>query len=401
MYPGYSPENPMQVRDAARSLADLINPLPAIWIEGEITQAKIRPNSDWVFMDLRDVAQEATLNVMLSKNALKIAKITPESGMRVVVHGKPEFWANRGNLIIRAKAIQTLGLGELMIRLEELKQKLANEGLFAADRKRPLPFLPQKIGLICGRASAAMLDVIQNTQRRWPIVEFVTLEVAVQGAKAAGEVTQALKKLNARADIDVVIITRGGGSFEDLLPFSDESLIRAVAQSKIPTISAIGHEADAPLLDLVADVRASTPTDAARKVVPDFDYEFELLDNTLFNIRRIVSGALEREQILLERLLDISGLDSIEDFLQPYQDQLADNLFDLRESAKNKVQKEALWLGPTKAQLQALSPVATLERGFAIAQLANKQLLKAASDVKSGDRLRIRLAKDSVKAKVE
>lgn len=401
MYPGYSPENPMQVRDAARSLADLINPLPAIWIEGEITQAKIRPNSDWVFMDLRDVSQEATLNVMLSKNALKIAKLTPESGMRVVVHGKPEFWANRGSLIIRAKAIQTLGLGELMIRLEELKQKLANEGLFAASRKRALPFLPKKIGLICGRASAAMTDVIENTQRRWPIVEFVTLEVAVQGAKAANEVVQALKKLNSRGDVDVIIITRGGGSFEDLLPFSDETLIRAVAHSQVPTISAIGHEEDSPLLDLVADVRASTPTDAARKVVPDFDQEFELLDNMLFRLRKIVSGAIEREQILLERLIETSGLDSISDFLTPYQDQLEVDLFELRESAKQKVQKEILWLEPTKAQLKALSPVATLERGFAIVQLANKKLLKKAGDVKPGDLLRIRLAKDSIKAKVE
>jgi len=401
MYPGYSPENPMQVRDAARSLADLINPLPAIWIEGEITQAKIRPNSDWVFMDLRDVSQEATLNVMLSKNALKISKITPESGMRVVVHGKPEFWTNRGSLIIRAKSIQTLGLGELMVRLEELKQKLANEGLFSASRKKPLPFLPKKIGLICGRASAAMTDVIENTQRRWPIVEFVTLEVAVQGAKAASEVTQALKKLNARDDIDVIIITRGGGSFEDLLPFSDEALIRAVAQTKIPTISAIGHEEDSPLLDLVADVRASTPTDAARKVVPYFDHEFEMLDKTLFNLRRIVSAAIEREQIFLERLIENSGLDSIEYFLQPYQDQLDQDLYELRENAQAKVQKEVLWLAPTKAQLKALSPVATLERGFAIVQLANKKLLKKASDVKSGDQLRIRLAKDSIKAKVE
>lgn len=401
MYPGYSPENPMQVRDAARSLADLINPLPAIWIEGEITQAKIRPNSDWVFMDLRDVSQEATLNVMLSKNALKIAKLTPESGMRVVVHGKPEFWANRGSLIIRAKAIQTLGLGELMIRLEELKQKLANEGLFAASRKRALPFLPKKIGLICGRASAAMTDVIENTQRRWPIVEFVTLEVAVQGAKAANEVVQALKKLNSRGDVDVIIITRGGGSFEDLLPFSDETLIRAVAHSQVPTISAIGHEEDSPLLDLVADVRASTPTDAARKVVPDFDQEFELLDNMLFRLRKIVSGAIEREQILLERLIETSGLDSISDFLTPYQDQLEVDLFELRDNAKQKVQKEILWLEPTKAQLKALSPVATLERGFAIVQLANKKLLKKAGDVKPGDLLRIRLAKDSIKAKVE
>ncbi|MFM1864365.1 MAG: Exodeoxyribonuclease 7 large subunit, partial [Actinomycetota bacterium] len=207
--------------------------------------------------------------------------------------------------------------------------------------------------------------------------------------------------LNSRDDIEVIVITRGGGSFEDLLPFSDEALIRAVAASKIPTVSAIGHEEDSPLLDLVADVRASTPTDAARKIVPDFDHEFELLDNTLFNLRRIVANAIEREQILLERMLEASGLDSISDFLQPYQDQLDDDLFQLRDQANGKVQKEVLWLGPTKAQLKALSPVATLERGFAIVQLANKKLLKQASDVKSGDNLRIRLAKDSIKAKVE
>lgn len=401
MYPGHSPENPMQVRDAARSLADLINPLPAIWIEGEITQAKIRPNSDWVFLDLRDVAQEATLNVMLSKNALKISKLIPSSGMRVVINGKPEFWASRGTLIIRAKAIQTLGLGELMLRLEELKQKLASEGLFAESRKRTLPFLPKKIGLICGRASAAMGDVIENAQRRWPIAEFVTLEVAVQGAKAAGEVAQALKKLNSRSDIEVIIITRGGGSFEDLLPFSDENLIRAVAASQIPVVSAIGHEEDSPLLDLVADVRASTPTDAARKVVPDFDYEFDLIENTLENLRRFVANAIEREQLLLDRLLENSALDSIENFLSPYLEQLANTKFQIREITQVKVRSEVLWLEPTKAQLKALSPLATLERGFAIVQRENGTLLKSAKEVKKGEQLRIRLAKDSVKAKVE
>lgn len=401
MYPGHSPENPMQVRDAARSLADLINPLPAIWIEGEITQVKIRPNSDWVFLDLRDVAQEATLNVMLSKNALKISKLVPTSGMRVVINGKPEFWSNRGTLVIRAKAIQTLGLGELMLRLEELKQKLALEGLFAETRKRTLPFLPKKIGLICGRASAAMGDVIENAQRRWPIAEFVTLEVAVQGAKAAGEVTQALKKLHSRSDIDVIIITRGGGSFEDLLPFSDENLIRAVAASQIPVISAIGHEEDSPLLDLVADVRASTPTDAARKVVPDFDYEFDLIENTLENLRRFVANAIEREQLLLDRLLENSALDSVENFLSPYLDQLSDARFQIREITQSKVRSEILWLEPTKAQLKALSPLATLERGFAIVQRDNGSLVKSAKDVKKGEQLRIRLAKDSVKAKVE
>ena len=401
MYPGHSPENPMQVRDAARSLADLINPLPAIWIEGEITQVKIRPNSDWVFLDLRDVAQEATLNVMLSKNALKISKLVPTSGMRVVINGKPEFWSNRGTLVIRAKAIQTLGLGELMLRLEELKQKLALEGLFAESRKRTLPFLPKKIGLICGRASAAMGDVIENTQRRWPIAKFVTLEVAVQGAKAAGEVMQALKKLHSRSDIDVIIITRGGGSFEDLLPFSDENLIRAVAASQIPVISAIGHEEDSPLLDLVADVRASTPTDAARKVVPDFDYEFDLIENTLENLRRFVANAIEREQLLLDRLLENSALDSVENFLSPYLDQLSDARFQIREITQSKVRSEILWLEPTKAQLKALSPLATLERGFAIVQRDNGSLVKSAKDVKKGEQLRIRLAKDSVKAKVE
>lgn len=401
MYPGHSPENPMQVRDAARSLADLINPLPAIWIEGEITQVKIRPNSDWVFLDLRDVAQEATLNVMLSKNALKISALVPTSGMRVVINGKPEFWSNRGNLVIRAKAIQTLGLGELMLRLEELKQKLALEGLFAESRKRTLPFLPKKIGLICGRASAAMGDVIENAQRRWPIAEFVTLEVAVQGAKAAGEVTQALKKLHSRSDIDVIIITRGGGSFEDLLPFSDENLIRAVAASQIPVVSAIGHEEDSPLLDLVADVRASTPTDAARKVVPDFDYEFDLIENTLENLRRFVANAIEREQLLLDRLLENSALDSVENFLSPYLDQLFETRFQIREITQSKVRSEILWLEPTKAQLKALSPLATLERGFAIVQRDNGSLVKSAKDVKKGEQLRIRLAKDSVKAKVE
>jgi exodeoxyribonuclease VII large subunit len=401
MYPGHSPENPMQVREAARALADLINPLPSIWIEGEITQAKVRPNSEWVFLDLRDVSQEATLNVMLSKNALKISKLVPESGMRVVVNGKPEFWPNRGTLIIRAKAIQTLGLGDLMVRLEELKQKLLLEGLFSESRKKSLPFLPSKIGLICGRASAAMVDVIENAQRRWPIAEFVTLEVAVQGAKAAYEVSQALKKLNSRKDIDVIIITRGGGSFEDLLPFSDENLIRAVAQSQVPVVSAIGHEEDSPLLDLVADVRASTPTDAARKVVPDFDFEFDLIARQIDQIRRFTQNSIEREQLILDRLLENSALNSISDFLLPFQQQLDDAVGSIRAEVNHKVNSEVNWFQPTKATLRALSPLATLERGFAIVQRDNGKLVKQKVDVKKGERIKIRLAKDSINAKVE
>ncbi|MFZ9797207.1 MAG: exodeoxyribonuclease VII large subunit [Candidatus Nanopelagicales bacterium] len=401
MKSGQSPEEAIQVKDASRALSEIISSMPSVWIEGQITSIKIRPGSDWVFVDLRDVSAEATLNVVFNRSVLDDAPSEIESGQRVLVHGKPEFWMNRGSLVFRARRIQPVGLGELMIALEKLKQQLLKEGLFAPEKKKPIPFLPKKIGLICGRASAAMKDVMENTRLRWPGIKFDVHEVAVQGVKSSSEVRAALAQLNAENEVEVIVITRGGGSFEDLLPFSDEMLLRAVAASNIPVISAIGHEQDNPLLDYVADLRASTPTDAASKLVPDLEDEIELIDDWVFRMREIIANRIEREQTSLERLLEKSALDSPKEFIQSHRDVIIDLKTNLRNLISTKIYTEQTWFKPRLAQLRTLSPLSTLARGFALVQKNDGKLVRKESDVNSGDLLKIRLEKDSLQVEVK
>ena len=401
MKSGQSPEEAIQVKDASRALSEIISSMPSVWIEGQITSIKIRPGSDWVFVDLRDVSAEATLNVVFNRSVLDDAPSEIESGQRVLVHGKPEFWMNRGSLVFRARRIQPVGLGELMIALEKLKQQLLKEGLFAPEKKKPIPFLPKKIGLICGRASAAMKDVMENTMLRWPGIKFDVHEVAVQGVKSSSEVRAALAQLNAENEVEVIVITRGGGSFEDLLPFSDEMLLRAVAASNIPVISAIGHEQDNPLLDYVADLRASTPTDAASKLVPDLEDEIELIDDWVFRMREIIANRIEREQTSLERLLEKSALDSPKEFIQSHRDVIIELKTNLRNLISTKIYTEQTWFKPRLAQLRTLSPLSTLARGFALVQKNDGKLVRKESDVNSGDLLKIRLEKDSLQAEVK
>ena len=401
MKSGQSPEEAIQVKDASRALSEIISSMPSVWIEGQITSIKIRPGSDWVFVDLRDVSAEATLNVVFNRSVLDDAPSEIESGQRVLVHGKPEFWMNRGSLVFRARRIQPVGLGELLIALEKLKQQLLKEGLFAPEKKKPIPFLPKKIGLICGRASAAMKDVMENTKLRWPGIKFDVHEVAVQGVKSSSEVRAALAQLNAENEVEVIVITRGGGSFEDLLPFSDEMLLRAVAASNIPVISAIGHEQDNPLLDYVADLRASTPTDAASKLVPDLEDEIELIDDWVFRMREIIANRIEREQTSLERLLEKSALDSPKEFIQSHRDVIIELKTNLRNLISTKIFTEQTWFKPRLAQLRTLSPLSTLARGFALVQKNDGKLVRKESDVKPGDLLKIRLEKDSLQAEVK
>ncbi len=400
MKSGQSPEDAIQVKDASRALQEIISSMPSVWIEGQITSIKIRPGSDWVFVDLRDVSAEATLNVVFNRSVLDNAPSQIESGQRVLVHGKPEFWMNRGSLVFRARVIQPVGLGELMIQLEKLKQKLLQEGLFSPENKKPLPFLPKKIGLICGRASAAMKDVMENTMLRWPGIDFAVHEVAVQGVKSSSEVRAALAQLNAENEVDVIVITRGGGSFEDLLPFSDELLLRAVYASKIPVVSAIGHEQDNPLLDYVADLRASTPTDAATKLVPDIEDEIALIDLWINRIREKIASRIEKEKLNLERLLETSALNSPEEFIQGHRDKILEFKQFLRNNIQNKIYVQQTWFKPRLAQLRTLSPLGTLSRGFAIVQKQSGQIIRSEKDVKDEEILAIRLEKDSLNAKV-
>src|SRR5579872_4032872 len=289
-------EAPVPVRTVLQAVGGWIGRLGRIWVEGQIAECKKRGNT--VYLTLRDPIAAVSAQVICTRQVFEV--VNPTEGARVVMFVKPDFNATRGAFALTALEIRAVGIGELLARLERLRKELAAEGLFSSERKRALPFLPGVIGLICGRESAAERDVVQNATRRWPAVRFRVEQSAVQGPYAAGEVIEALRKLDADPDVDVIIITRGGGSLEDLLPFSDEDLIRAVAACRTPVVSAIGHEQDSPLLDYVADLRASTPTDAAKRVVPDVSEQLALIGQLRDRARRSVRGWLDRELAWLD-----------------------------------------------------------------------------------------------------
>jgi exodeoxyribonuclease VII large subunit len=306
------------------------------------------------------------------------------------VHAKPDFYINRGSFALSALEIRPVGVGELLARLERLKQLLAAEGVFNAERKRPLPFLPAVIGLICGRDSAAERDVLDNARRRWPAVRFKVENTAVQGTYAAGEVIDALTRLDADPDVEVIVIARGGGSLEDLLAFSDEALVRAVAAARTPVVSAIGHEQDTPLLDYVADVRASTPTDAAKKTVPDVREQLALIGQLRDRGRRCLSGRVERE---VQWLAGIRSRPALADPVREIERQ-AEAVGTLRDRARrclsSALDRTSDDLSHTRGRLVALSPAATLERGYAVVQRPDESVVRAAADVRKDDELLIR-----------
>ncbi|MGA1688782.1 MAG: exodeoxyribonuclease VII large subunit [Candidatus Nanopelagicaceae bacterium] len=363
-----SAEKPVPVRVVSEAISDYINRLGQIWVEGEIAQLNDRAGSGMVYMRLRDPSVDMYLEVTCPRSVFKaVAPLTDNA--RVVINSKVNFYTPTGRLSLNAKEIRQVGVGELLARLEALKKMLAAEGLFASERKKPLPFLPKKIGLICGRASAAEKDVKENAKRRWPAVIFETREVAVQGADAVIQVSAALRELDADPDVDVIIVTRGGGSFEDLLPFSDEGLVRLAAACKKPIVSAIGHEQDTPLLDLVADLRASTPTDAAKRVVPDIKEEFEKIHQLRQRADRKIN-----DRVVLE-------MTKIVGFIQ--------RSFASVNSRLLRSNDELLHL---IARVRTLSPQATLDRGYAVVQKSDGSIVRSPLALKKGEELRLRLA---------
>jgi exodeoxyribonuclease VII large subunit len=363
-----SAEKPVPVRVVSQAISDYINRLGQIWVEGEIAQLNDRAGSGMIYMRLRDPSVDMYLEVTCPRSVFKaVAPLTDNA--RVVINSKVNFYTPTGRLSLNAKEIRQVGVGELLARLEALKKMLAAEGLFAAERKKPLPFLPRKIGLICGRASAAEKDVKENAKRRWPAVVFETREVAVQGADAVIQVSAALRELDADPDIDVIIITRGGGSFEDLLPFSDEGLVRLAANCQKPIVSAIGHEQDTPLLDLVADLRASTPTDAAKRVVPDIKEEYERIRQLRERADRKIN-----DRVVLE-MTKVVGL---------IQRSFAGITARLTRSSEE--------LTHLIARVRTLSPQATLDRGYAVVQKSDGSIVRSPDNLEKGERLRLRLA---------
>ncbi|MFC5802552.1 exodeoxyribonuclease VII large subunit [Streptomyces formicae] len=387
-----SAEAPLPVGEVSRLIGGWIDRLGAVWVEGQITQLSRRPGAGVVFLTLRDPSYDISVSVTCYRQVFDAVADVVSEGARVVVHAKPEWYAPRGQLSLRAAEIRPVGIGELLARLEQLKRALGAEGLFALDRKRPLPFLPQLIGLVCGRASAAERDVLENARRRWPAVRFEVRNVAVQGVRAVSQVVQAVKELDEQPDVDVIIVARGGGSVEDLLPFSDEQLVRAVADCRTPLVSAIGHEPDSPLLDLVADLRASTPTDAAKKVVPDVGEELDRVQALRNRALRTVRGLLDREERGLAHALHRRVMEHPHRMVEEREHETDALVARGRRVLGHLLDRADSELGHTHARVVALSPAATLERGYAVLQRADGSVVRAAEEVSAGEELRARVA---------
>jgi exodeoxyribonuclease VII large subunit len=385
-------EAPVPVRTVLQAVSGWIGKLGRIWVEGQIAEAKKRGNT--VFVTLRDPVAAVSAQVICTRQVFEA--VDPHEGARVVLFVKPDFNATRGSFALTALEIRAVGIGELLARLERLRKQLTGEGLFAAERKRALPFLPGVIGLVCGRESAAERDVVENAQRRWPAVRFRIEQCAVQGPHAAGEVIEALRKLDNDPDVEVIVIARGGGSLEDLLPFSDEALVRAVAACRTPVVAAIGHEQDAPLLDYVADLRASTPTDAAKRIVPDVAEQLALVTQLRDRARRSMRGWVDREQAWLDGVRSRPALaDPVREIER--QSELVDALVQrARQSLDGSLARAGDDIAHTRARLLALSPAATLSRGYAIVMRHDDGVVRSAAEVTGGEPLIIRFASDQL-----
>ncbi|KAA2263215.1 exodeoxyribonuclease VII large subunit [Solihabitans fulvus] len=399
-----TPEEPWPVRTVARKIAEWINRLGAVWVEGQVTQISARPGTSTAFLTLRDPSADLSMSLTCAVGLVRGMEPPLTDGSRVVVHGKPTFFAGRGTLSLRVDEIRAVGIGELLARIERLRRLLAAEGLFEPGRKRKPPFLPNKIGLITGRASAAERDVLTNAQARWPGARFRVINVAVQGVSAVPQILTALSTLERDAEVDVIVVARGGGSVEDLLPFSDEALCRAVSQCRTPVLSAIGHEPDTPLLDHVADLRCSTPTDAGKRVVPDVAEETERIRQLRDRGRRALHGWVDRERRLLDALRTRPVL---ADPFGPLG-RRADEVSAMRERARRAVQAglatEQAGLAATRARLTTLGPAATLARGYAVVQRVTLEgtdgVLRSVADAPAGTQLRVRLVDGAVYAVV-
>lgn len=393
-------EAPLPVGEVSRLIGGWIDRLGAVWVEGQITQLSRRPGAGVVFLTLRDPSHDISVSVTCFRQVFDAIADVVSEGARVVVLAKPEWYAPRGQLSLRATDIRPVGIGELLVRLERLKKSLGAEGLFARDRKKPLPFLPQLIGLVCGRASAAERDVLENARRRWPAVRFEVRNTAVQGVNAVAQVVQAVKELDALPEVDVIIVARGGGSVEDLLPFSDEQLVRAVAACRTPVVSAIGHEPDSPLLDLVADVRASTPTDAAKKTVPDVGEELQRVQALRERALRCVRGLLDREERGLAHTLARPALERPHRMVEERRAEV-DALTDRgRRVLRHLLDRADSELSHTLARVVALSPAATLERGYAVLQRPDGTVVRSPREVTAAEELRARVAEGEFSVRV-
>jgi len=401
--PATTPEAPWPVRTVARKIAAWIDRLGAVWVEGQITQVSAKPGTGTAFLTLRDPAADVSVTLTCPIALVRDRQPPLADGCRVVVHGKPSLHPRRGTLSLRVDEIRAVGIGELLARIERLRRVLDAEGLFDPRAKRRLPLLPGCVGLITGRASAAERDVLSNATARWPAVCFQVRNVAVQGPLAVDQIIDALTALDADPSVDVIVLARGGGSVEDLLPFSDEALCRAVSRCITPVVSAIGHEPDTPLVDHVADKRCSTPTDAGKCVVPDVSEETATLRQLRNRCRRALHGWVDRERRLLEALRTRPVLANP---MRPLAER-GRIVTDLRSRADRAVfgglRAAREGLEHTAARLTTLGPAATLARGYAVVQRIKgdqAQILRSVTDAPEGTELRVRLSDGALHAVV-
>ncbi|HEX2291642.1 MAG TPA: exodeoxyribonuclease VII large subunit [Pseudonocardiaceae bacterium] len=402
--PATTPEAPWPVRTVARKIAAWVDRLGAVWVEGQITQVSARAGTGTAFLTLRDPVADVSLTLTCPVALVRDRQPPLADGSRVVVHGKPSVHLGRGTLSLRVDEIRAVGIGELLARIERLRRLLDAEGLFDPRRKRRLPLLPGCIGLITGRASAAERDVLSNATARWPAVHFRVQNVAVQGPLAVGQIIDALTVLDADPAVDVIVLARGGGSVEDLLPFSDEALCRAVSGCRTPVVSAIGHEPDTPLVDHVADKRCSTPTDAGKCVVPDVTEESTRLGQLRDRCRRALHGWVDRERQLLDALRSRPVLANP---TRPL-DERGRLVTDLRAQADRAVlggvRAAQERLEHTVARLTTLGPAATLARGYAVVQRVDGpvqgHVLRSVAGAPEGTGLRVRLSDGALHAVV-
>jgi exodeoxyribonuclease VII large subunit len=381
---------PAPLRQISQLIEGYIGRLGAVWVEAEVAQLTRRQGV--CFLTLRDLRAKISIDATCRSAVLDASPAPITEGARVVVHAKPTFYAPRGSLSLELREIRPQGEGELLAQLERRKQLLAAEGLFDPRRKRRLPLLPHGIGLITGRRSAAERDVVENARLRWPDVRFVVRHALMQGNDSARDIMAGLAELARDPSVDLVVIARGGGSVEDLLPFSDEALVRAVAAYAVPVVSAIGHEPDSPLLDLVADLRASTPTDAAKRIVPDVRDELAGVAAMRERAAIAVRARLEREQHGLDALRSRPVLATPSTLFDAQAAVVHEGLHRARRALGHRLDRAGDEVGHHLARVRALSPLKTLERGYAVAQLPSGAVVGSVADLAPGDDFTVRLA---------
>ncbi|ART68593.1 exodeoxyribonuclease VII large subunit [Mycobacterium dioxanotrophicus] len=394
--PGQSPENPWPVRAVATRVAKWIDRLGAVWVEGQLTELKVRPDSKTVFMVLRDPAADMSLTLTCPRDLVRNAPVRLTEGTQVIICGKPNFYTGRGSFSLRVNEIRAVGIGELLARIDRLRRLLDAEGLFDPRLKRPIPFLPNTIGLITGRASAAEHDVTTVATGRWPAVRFAIRNTIVQGPNAVPQIVEALATLDGDPAVDVIVLARGGGSVEDLLPFSDETLCRAISACRTPVVSAIGHEPDNPLCDLVADLRAATPTDAAKRIVPDAAAEQALVTDQRRRSARALRNWVHREQHHLDQLRSRPVLALPLASLAAREDEIQRARATTQRDITRLISAERETIGHLSARLTTLGPAATLARGYAVVQTVptsgSPAVLRSVADAPRGTQLRVRVS---------